>query len=71
MSLNLIQLGSNLVRRDHLVVDMARFGAFWREEFVIVVEVFDFWALARSEGLREGGNGMGKGNTIVIRISVE
>jgi hypothetical protein len=46
---------SYLVGRDHLVVDMAGFGAFGRKELVIVVEVFDLPVVSKIS--REGGEG--------------
>jgi hypothetical protein len=46
---------SYLVGRDHLVVDVAGFGAFGRKEFVVLVEVFDLPVV--SDISREGGEG--------------
>lgn len=46
---------SYLVGWDHLVVDVAGFGAFGRKELVIVVEVFHLPVV--SEILKEGWEG--------------
>ena len=49
---------SYLIGRDHLVVDVAGFGAFGRKEFVVVVEVFDLPVV--SEISRKEGGGLRK-----------
>jgi hypothetical protein len=42
VSLDLLQLLSHLVRRDHAVKDVARLDALGRHEAVVVVKRFDY-----------------------------
>jgi hypothetical protein len=46
---------SYLVGRDHLVVNVAGFGAFGRKELVVVVEIFDLPVVSKIS--RDGGKG--------------
>ncbi len=42
MAFDLVQLRADLVRRRHLVVDVAGFSAFGGKKLVVVVKVFYF-----------------------------
>jgi hypothetical protein len=56
MALDLVQFGADLVRGNHLVVDVAGFGALGGQVAVIVFEGFDCVVLGR-RGLGRRGWG--------------
>ncbi len=52
MTFDLVELGADFLRRNHLIVDMTCLGAFRREEFIVIVEVFDYNSISTGVDVR-------------------